>query len=320
MGTAFGLTISAATRDVALDSSEAVVRAVEAADLLLSTWREDTPLARLNAAAPGVPVPVGPKLFALLRTVFEWEKATEGAFDPAVGPLVTAWALRTGGRVPDAAALAQARAASRAALFTFEESSLSVTRNDAFASIDEGAWGKGWALDRAAEAARDAGASSFVLDLGGQVLAEGEEAAVGVAHPRERARAIATLRLRNASASTSGNSERGVGVNRRRIGHLLDPRTGQPARDFGSVTVVAPSGLTADVLSTALFVLGPKEGMALSERLRSEGVAHESLFFIEGEEGQALRVSMSRGMKRLIELAAPSVPPHSKMPSEGVQP
>lgn len=314
MGTSFGLIVTSASRDTALAASEAAVREIERVEALLSTWRAETPLARLNAAAPGTPVAVPPELFALLKKIFEWERKTDGAFDPAILPLVTAWGLRTGGRIPDATELARARAASRAALFTFEESSLSVTRQDALSGIDEGAWGKGWALDRAADVLHAAGSTSFVLDLGGQVLAWGREAAVAVAHPRDRARAVATLRLSDASASTSGNSERGLVVKGRRIGHLLDPRTGEPARDFGSVTVVARDGLTADVLSTAFFVAGPSDGLALSERLRAEGVAHEALFLLEGKEGRRLRVSMSPGMRRLVSLS------HSKKSLEGVHP
>lgn len=314
MGTALALTVSAPTRGRALDASEAAVRAVEAAESLLSTWRDDTPLARLNAAEPGVPHETPPELFALLRRVFEWEKRTDGAFNPAVAQLVKAWGLRSGGRIPDAAELRRARTATKASLFTFEESPLRVSRHDALAGIDEGAWGKGWALDRAAEAARAAGAASFVLDLGGQVLSSGEESLLAIAHPRDRARTVTTIRLKDASASTSGNSERGLVVNGRRIGHILDPRTGEPAPDFGSVTVVAPDGLAADVLSTAFFVLGPEEGLALSERLRASGTPNEVLFLFEGEEGPALRVSMSPGMKRLVAL------PLSKKSPEGVNP
>ena len=324
MGTAFSLTISASTRDAALRASEAGVREIERIEALLSTWREDTPLARLNAAAPGIPTPVTPELFALLKRVFEWETRTDGAFDPAILPLVAAWGLRTGGRVPDEASLARALAASRATLFTLEEYSSSVTRGAALSGIDEGAWGKGWALDKAAEALSAAGSTSFVLDLGGQVLAKGEEASVAVAHPRDRTRAVARLRLRDASASTSGNSERGVAVDGRRIGHLLDPRTGLPARGFGSVTVVAKDGLTADILSTAFFVLGPEKGLATSERLRADGVAHETLFFLEGEEGGDLAVRGSPGMRALMEndQGAPKTgvtPSHSKK-SEGALP
>jgi len=301
MGTALSLTVSAPTRDRALDASEAGVRAVEKAERLLSTWRGDTSLALLNAAAPDVPVTVPPELFALLKRVFEWEKKTGGAFNPAVLPLVTGWGLRTGGRIPDATSLARARAASRAALFAFEESSSSVTRGDALAGIDEGAWGKGWALDKAAAAMRAAGATSGILDLGGQILAFGEEISVNIAHPRDRDKTVARLRLADISASTSGNSERGVVVDGRRIGHLLDPRTGTPAPDFGSVTVVALSGLVADVLSTAFFVLGPEQGLALSEQLRVDGVIHETLFFLEGEKGGDPTVRGSPGMRALLE-------------------
>jgi thiamine biosynthesis lipoprotein len=301
MGTALALALSAPTREAALLASEAGVREIERIEALLSTWREDTPLARLNAAAPGAAVEFPAELFRLLERVFEWSGKTGGAFDPTVAPLVRAWGLRGGGRIPGLSELLAARRATGSSLFSFEESSSSISRRDSAAGIDEGAWGKGWALDKAADAMRDAGAVSGLLDLGGQILAFGEETSVGVADPRARGRTLGTLRLKNASASTSGNSERGVAVNGRRIGHLLDPRTGEPAPDFGSVTVVAHDGLTADVLSTAFFVLGPEDGLALSERLRTEGVVHETLYFLEGEEGQALRVAMSPGMERLAD-------------------
>jgi thiamine biosynthesis lipoprotein len=279
MGTALSLTVSAPTRDAALFASEAGVREIERIEALLSTWRDDTPLARLNAAAPRVATPVSPELFALLKRVFEWSERTGGAFDATILPLVRAWGLRSGGRIPAADELRAACGATGRDLFTFEESSPRVTRRDALAGIDEGAWGKGWALDKAAAAMREAGAVSGLLDLGGQILAFGEETSVDIADPRERSRTVARLRLADASASTSGNSERSLVANGRRIGHLLDPRTGEPAADFGSVTVVAPTGFVADVLSTAFFVLGPSDALALSKRLRAEGVAHETMFF-----------------------------------------
>jgi thiamine biosynthesis lipoprotein len=337
MGTALSLSVSAPTRDAALRASEAGTREIERIEALLSTWRKDTPLARLNTAAPGTPHEIPAPLFALLKRVFEWSERTDGAFDPTVLPLVRAWGLRSSGRIPGADELRTALGATGRDLFTFEESSLRVTRRDALAGIDEGAWGKGWALDKAAAAMREAGAASAILDLGGQILAFGEDAEIDIADPRDRTVSAGRFCLRNASASTSGNSERGMVVKGRRIGHLLDPRSGFPADDFGSVTVIAPDGLVADVLSTAFFVLGPADGLALSQRLRADGAVHETLFCLEGEDGHAGRVSMSPGMKRLVDLSpsaarapersvasavstvAPLPLPHSKK-SEGVRP
>ncbi|MDX1632235.1 MAG: FAD:protein FMN transferase, partial [Thermoanaerobaculia bacterium] len=69
------------------------------------------------------------------------------------------------------------------------------------------------------------------------------------------------------SAATTGNGQRGLSVEGRPVGHLLDPRTGRPAEDFGSLTVIAPSAFRADCLSTGLFVLGPKEAVVRAEEL-----------------------------------------------------
>jgi thiamine biosynthesis lipoprotein len=129
-----------------------------------------------------------------------------------------------------------------------------------------------------------------VLDLGGQIFAVGR-AAVAVADPRNRERAAVSLAIADESASTSGNSERGLTVGRRRIGHLLDPRTGRPASDFGSVTVLAPSGLVADILSTAFFVLGPERGLELSEELRRRGFENRALFLVVAGKRLAPRAS-----------------------------
>ena len=87
-----------------------------------------------------------------------------------------------------------------------------------------------------------------------------------LADPRDRQRAVARIEIPSGSVATSGNSERGVVVDGRRIGHLLDPRTGRPAPDFGSLTVWAPTALEADCLATGLYVLGPEAALAWAER------------------------------------------------------
>ena len=281
MGTFLKVEVVGADRPAALAASEAAAREVERIERLLSTWTRGGPLDRLNRAPAGEAVAVGGETERLLEDVMAWSQRTAGAFDPTVLPLVRAWGLREEGRIPGPQELAGALAAVGGRNFRLDAAAESATRLASEAGIDEGAWGKGYALDRAAAAA--ARSPEAVLDLGGQVLVRGR-CAVVIADPRRRDRAAASVLVENASLSTSGNSERGKTVAGRRIGHLLDPRTGQPALDFGSASVLAPSGLVADILSTAFFVLGPRRGLELSESLRRRGFANEVLFLVADGE------------------------------------
>jgi thiamine biosynthesis lipoprotein len=310
MGTNLDVAVRAAARKDGLAFSETAIAEVQRVEDLLTTWRNDSPLARFNAAPPGVEVELDPELAAVLSDVLAWAGKTERAFDPTVLPLVRAWDLRGAGRLPSPEALATARAATGPGRIHLDRSRARAVRLDASAGIDEGAWGKGYALDRAADRFESAGGKNALFDLGGQVLARGTDDGgrdwtVAIAHPAHRQRPVVVLALPGLSASTSGNSERGRDVSGHRFGHLLDPRTGEPAQDFGSVTVLAPSALVADVLSTAFFVLGPREGLVLSERLRASGTRNEALFLVE--HGDGLEAVASSGLRKLVVSADASV-------------
>ena len=301
MGTSLHVAVSGRDREAALAASESAIAEVRRVENLLTTWRDDSPLARLNASPAGIAVPLEREMFTILSDVFAWSATTRRAFDPTVLPLVRAWDLRGEARIPSPEELATALAASGADRFRFDSTRTTATRLDPSAGIDDGAWGKGYALDCAAGRLELAGEKSALLDLGGQVLARGKNAdgkdwTIAIAHPRDRRRPVVVLSVPNLSASTSGNSERRREVSGRRIGHLLDPRTGAPACDFGSVTVLAPSALVADVLSTSFFVLGPKDGLALSAKLRREGTTNEVLFLVDNGDG-------------LLAIASPGIPP-----------
>lgn len=151
-----------------------------------------------------------------------------------------------------------------------------------------GGFGKGAALRAARRALQRAGIESALLEFGGQLLAigpapGGEDWTASVAHPSRRHAAAASIRLRGVSAATSAASERFIEVDGERLGHVLDPRAGRPVPAWGSVTVVTPDPLLADVLSTALFVMGPDEGMAWAARREGIGV-----LFLEEEAGDVV--------------------------------
>jgi thiamine biosynthesis lipoprotein ApbE len=168
-------------------------------------------------------------------------------------------------------------------------------------SIDSGGWGKGRALDLAAAAALERGASGVAFSFGGQVLIAGAgmERRIELADPRDRSRAVVRVELadpterpasedaarsRTAGASTSGQSER--------PGHLRDPRTTDAASApfTGTVTVLCDSALAADALSTGYFVLGPERALELGESERGVEVLVIELV------GERLRVRGTRGL------------------------
>lgn len=302
MGTSLDLTVEASSRELALAASERAVRAMEAAEARLSTWRDDTELARLNRAPVGQPQPLSPALAADLAGAASCWRETGGAFDPAVGPLVRAWDLRGAGRVPTDAERRQAIADAGMDGLRLGPGAVAV-RERAGLVLEEGGFGKGAGLGDALRAlAASPGISRAALDLGGQVaLFGGETWTVRVADPRQRDRAVIALTVAAGSVSTSGDSERGIVVGGRRYGHILDPRTGEPAADFGSVTVWTADPLEADCLSTGLFVLGPEAAFAWA-------AAHPGVeILVLRPAGQRLEARATPGLRGRIEPLVPGI-------------
>jgi len=234
---------------------------------VMTTWRPDGELARLNARCAestehALPIPVSPELARALAVARDFARRTGGAFDPSVGALLDAWGVKSGGREPSRDELADALSRSGWEHFVVATHPPAVTcRRDGMA-FDLGAIGKGMALDEAAAILLAAGVTRALLNFGGQVLAldapPGSDGwIVDVADPSNRARAARTLTLVRASLSVTGNAERAIEAGGRRRGHVIDPRTGAPVDRASAVTVIAPTATAADALSTALFVLGP---------------------------------------------------------------
>lgn len=266
MGTRATVAVDAHDRPTALAASEEVLSTMADVEATLSTWRDDSELSGLNRTPPGIVAQPSTYLASLLAESARWSRRTEGAFHPAVGALVDAWDFRGEGRAPADAELREAVAASGGAGIGIDPVTGSVVRNDPAAWLDAGAFGKGAALREALRALRAAGVPSARVDLGGQLLVVGG-AGVDVAHPLHRDRPAAHLRVGDASVATSGQSERGFDIDGERFGHVIDPRNGRPVSAWGTVTVVHPDPVAADILATALFVLGPCTGQPLATSL-----------------------------------------------------
>jgi len=316
MGTELALVVEAPDRRRALAASERALRALEAAERRLSTWGQSGgELARLNQTPVGEKVRLSPELARELAGARRCFELTGGAFDPGIGALLAAWDVRGRGRVPTPAERAQAVSAAgfdHLELVAEDGGTTAIRRHPGLV-IEEGGFGKGAGLDRAAEALADptladpalvdptlvtAGPVRALLNLGGQLLAVGGGPAwtVPVADPRDRGRPVLALELGAGSVATSGNSERGFWVEGVRHSHILDPRSGEPAADFGSLTVVAPDGLGADCLATGLYVLGPRAALDFAA-----GHAGIEVLALIVDEGRGLTALASAGLAGHLE-------------------
>ncbi len=265
LGTSLELKIVAARESVARRAESMVLAEIDRLAPILSGWTSTSELA-LWLATCDADVPVSAELAEVLQLSTSWRERTGGAFDPAVQSVVER--LRDGGDGLDLRAPAEP-------LWRVERDGATARRLTRHAiSLD--AIAKGYIVARAAARARAVeGVGDVLLNVGGDVQHFGGRAAsVGVADPfapAENAPPIALVRLQNAALATSGGYRRGFLVNGRRVSHIVDPRTGQPAERIVSASVLAPDCATADALSTAFSVMSPHESVALADSLDDVG-------------------------------------------------
>lgn len=199
----------------------------------------------------------------LLALGLEIQRASRGAFDPRVLPLVRAWGFDGGEPMVPAAATLGDLVAALGELGLPDDVAELESRPGL---LHFGAWAKGHAVDRGLAVLNDRGLPAALVNAGGEVAGFGEWR-VGVQHPRLPGALIAELEIDGVAVATSGDYEQYFEQDGRRYHHLLDPRTGRPARGCRSVTVIARDCARADALATAVFVLGPDAGLNLIENL-----------------------------------------------------
>lgn len=262
MGTEVRFYVPPATPQTAV---EAAYGAMREDDRLFSDWRDDSELARVNAAAFAAGVTVSPRFAGLTALSLDLARRSGGAFDPTFAPLYRAWPFRADVTAPPPPAAATLRAARRRvgyAHVTFDAARRTVRFTQPGVELGFGAIAKGRALDDAGRALAAHGVRSYAVELGGQWLVAGSAERIALRDPFGRP-ATVTVELATGSLATSAGYEKRLWIERRWVGHILDPRTGRPAEGVAAVAAYAPDATLADGLSTALFVLGPGEGAAL---------------------------------------------------------
>jgi thiamine biosynthesis lipoprotein len=269
-------THDAATVRAALARAHAEIVRLEG---LMTTWRDDSEIARLNAAAGKAAVAVSEESFTVLEKSLWISGRSEGVFDVTFASMGKLWRFDQDrdNAVPERAALEEARKRIDWRAVLLDRRARTAMLAHAHTRVDLGGIAKGYAIDRAADVLRRAGLGSFYCQAGGDLYVEGnkpwgEPWRVGVRDPRGgEGDYFALLPVESHAFSTAGDYERSFVKDGKRYHHIIDPRTGWPATASRSVTVWARDALTADAVDDAVFILGPEKGLALVESLEDCG-------------------------------------------------
>jgi FAD:protein FMN transferase len=269
----------------------------------MSNYQPDSELSRFNRAPENIPFKVSPEFAKVTRFALDLSRLSDGAFDPTLGPLINLWGFgetTSEHTVPDADAL-------RGAMAKVGWKHLAVTRQDELTkdlpgiAMDLGAVAKGFGVDRMIEVLRTHGLENLYASIAGEVRVLGHNPrgakwmlgiTVPVDHWREDNPMAAMVSISNQAISTSGDYQKFfMDDSGRRLSHIIDARTGTPVQhNLASVTIVGPDSMTADGLSTSLFVLGLEAGM---KRIESR-VDAAALFILRENDGSFRQVASSR--------------------------
>ena len=274
MGCVYSIVVYGDDADALPGIVEAGLDEVDRVDRLMSHYKPQSPLSRLNREAALGPVVVDPELLAFLAACLRWSEISDGAFDITVGPLMKTWGFFRGeGRVPDDRALAEARekVGWRHVGLDLEKGTASFDRPGV--ELDLGGIAKGYAVDRVVDGLRKNGVAAALVSAGGSTVyglgaPPGTKGwRIAIEDPLDARRVAQHVWLEDRALSVSGPSRRSFEAAGRRYSHLMDPRRGQPVEGVLSAVVLSSSGTAGDALDNALVVLGVDEGRKLLRRL-----------------------------------------------------
>lgn len=305
-GTLADITICAQDAGLANHVAAAVFKEFDRLHWMLHAWKESDLLALNRAIARGARgIPVTPELAQLIVNAGAFSESSGGLFNPAIGRLVELWNFHASEflpAIPDPTAL-RCMLMANARMSDIKVENNAVICSNRFVQLDFGGYAKGYALDRAADFLRQYELTGALINIGGNIMALGQRGTrpwrVGIQHPR-RPGLIAVLSLYDGEAiSTSGDYERYFVLDGRRYSHLIDPRTGWPARGIQSATVLvrrgACSGTRSDASSGPLFIHGVAGWQGTAARL---GVENAMLIDERGD------VHLTDAMKHRLEFSS----------------
>jgi FAD:protein FMN transferase len=283
MDTIVTITVVAGSGRDAERAIEDAFAAIERFGGRINFFSDKSELSMINRNAGIREVKVSPETFDVIEKALYVSEKTEGAFDPTIGPETGLWDFYRKRRPSDA------EVRRKMPLVGYKEVVIDKAASTVFLRkkgmlMDLGAIAKGYAADLAVAALRRDGIEAGIVANAGDIRTfglkpDGKPWTVGIRNPRQKGEAdeiFAALPLSDRAISTSGDYERYFIENGRRFHHILDPKTGYPARLCRSVSVITDKGVFTDSFSTGIFVLGPDKGLRLARKLGMEAVIIDS--------------------------------------------
>ena len=276
MGTYATITIidrNTTRANLAMDAAFGEIRRI---GWLMSPFNESGDVVRLNRNGTNWTTLSDDTIYVLKKAEY-YSRISNGSFDITCNPLLNLWMVkaRKEGMMPTPEEIEEARKLVGHQHLIIDEELNRARFNKEGMSITLGGIAIGYAVDRASEKLIEAGIRHALVDIGGDIRAigdkNGEPWKVALQNPRNKEEYITIIRLDNESVATSGDYERYFFL-KERVHHIINPKSGYSADECISVTVITKNCIDADALSTAIFVMGPKDGKALLDELGIKGL------------------------------------------------
>jgi len=262
---------------------DAALAEIEKLDRLLNFFSPESEVSHINKSAGISVIKVSPDMLDVLDMSLMVSKNTEGAFDVTIGPVITLYDFYK--KIKPEESLIKKN------LSFVNYKDLIIDRNESTAFlkkrgmlIDLGGISKGYAADKAVEVLKRKGIHAGLVSVAGDIKAfglkpDGRPWKIGIRNPRAKGQEddiMATIELRDMAISTSGDYERFFILDGRRYHHLLNPKTGCPAEESQSVSIITNRAVFTDAFATGIFILGPEKGMRVLEKMGFDGVIVDS--------------------------------------------
>ncbi len=296
MGTDVTITVVARTTDEGAAAIDAGMAELRRLDAMMSLYKNDSEITRVNLAAGKHPVKVSPEMIEAVEDAAGVSKMSGGVFDITVGPLVVLWQMRLKeGKIPSDREIDRIRSLVNYRNIEVDRTASTIFLKKPGMIMDLGGM-KGYTADRAADIIRKRGITSAIIAVAGDIWVlghreDGKPWRIGVQHPRQQEKTLAVLDLSDKYISTSGDYERFVIKEKKRYHHIIDPRTGKPSKGVISATLIGTRGALIDPLTKVPFILGPEKGLEVVKKVGAEAI-------IVDESGKIYTTS---GIKNLLD-------------------